>query len=86
MLHTTVNYNDLKIALNGMPLPMAPTMANDLPAVQHATRFKTKALIVMDRGEERRSEVIHYADPAFFDVFTFPLRRVAARAGVASLQ
>jgi putative ABC transport system permease protein len=82
-LHGTFQYNDLKLALDGMPLPMAPTLAEDLPGVELAARLKFGSFAAMDRQQERSAEVVYFTDATFFDFFTFPLRRGDPKTALA---
>ncbi len=55
------------------PLPLGPALEADLPQVERSAR------LVWERGDVRTDEYafterIGFADPSFFDVFTFPLQ------------
>jgi len=62
------------------PVPLGPTMASTFPEVEQAIRYMQFTDQVR-RGEVVFNETISLADPAFFEVFDFPLvRGDAARA------
>jgi putative ABC transport system permease protein len=56
----------------GLPTPLAPALLNEVPGVEQVVRlWKGESLV--RRGERVFQEEVVYADPAFFEVFTFPL-------------
>ncbi len=54
------------------PIPLAPTLASTFSEVEHAVRISTFSGVVQ-QAEASFNETIHLADPAFFDIFDFPL-------------
>lgn len=54
---------------------MAPLLADDFPQIERFVRFHRDAVAIRRPDQARPSEVSNfiYADPAVFDVFTFPL-------------
>jgi putative ABC transport system permease protein len=55
-----------------LPVPLGPALEADLPEVERAVRMMEQDAFVR-RGETALPEKILFADPGFFDVFTFPL-------------
>jgi putative ABC transport system permease protein len=55
------------------PLPLGPALADEFPQVKHAVRLqRSRGSFV--HNDKVLSEAILFADNAFFDMFTFPLR------------
>ncbi|MFT5144368.1 MAG: putative ABC transport system permease protein [Rhodothermales bacterium] len=55
------------------PMPLGPQLKAEFPFVDEAVRFSESSTVV--QYEERVcNEVVHFAEPAFFDLITFPLR------------
>ena len=54
------------------PQPLGPALAADLPQVEQAVRVATHGAQVR-AGTATYHETLSFADPGFFDVFTFPL-------------
>lgn len=56
------------------PVPLAEALARDVPGVEQATRLRQKRAVV--RAQDRVfNERLTFVDPAFLDLFTFPLER-----------
>jgi putative ABC transport system permease protein len=56
------------------PMPLGPAMKQDLPGVVAYTRFvQSFETFVRDRNEAKR-ELISFADPSFFSMFSFRLK------------
>ncbi len=52
--------------------PLSPTLKESIPEVEDYVRFTTNSFLV--RAQDRAfTERIHFADPNFFEFFTFPL-------------
>jgi putative ABC transport system permease protein len=57
----------------GCPVPLARFAKNDFPVIKEAVRWESRGLNVKAaQGEPLESEA-HFTEPAFFDVFNFPL-------------
>ncbi len=56
------------------PIPLAQAMQNDLPQIERAVRVADRSGI-MRYGDKVFNESIRFADPAFLDMFTFPLEQ-----------
>ncbi|MCO6480888.1 MAG: ABC transporter permease [Phaeodactylibacter sp.] len=54
------------------PLPLGPAAARDVPGIRRCVRVEYRQAAVK-RGETVLSESIQYVDPAFFELFDFPL-------------
>ena len=54
------------------PLPLGPTLAAEVPEVEAFTRLLPTAATVV-RGAATASEPLYLVDPAFFEIFSFPL-------------
>jgi len=59
---------------NYLPMPLGPAMQADFPEVEAYVRFWRDRHFVRT-GADALEEEILYADPAIFEVFTFPLLR-----------
>ncbi|MCB9087120.1 MAG: ABC transporter permease [Calditrichae bacterium] len=61
------------------PMPLGPALARDFPQVERAVRTKLQGCKVYleDRVFE---ELVYFADPGYFDMFTFPLQAGTPRA------
>lgn len=53
------------------PAPLAPTIMEEFPEVESATRFLSRGNVLMGVGEESFLESIHATDHETFDIFTF---------------
>ena len=67
-----------------MPMPAGPTLAAEFPEVEAIVRFDAVDDVpVRRRGEEFEADRVLFADPAVFEVFSFPLERGSAAAALA---
>lgn len=57
-----------------MPPPLGPALDQEFPEVEHAVRFESTSAVVQ-HGDVVAYETALFADPAFLEVFTFPLRQ-----------
>jgi putative ABC transport system permease protein len=57
---------------SSMAIPFAPSIKAEYPAVKHATRSAGSGAIVR-YGNKQLEQNIHFADPDFLQMFTFPL-------------
>jgi putative ABC transport system permease protein len=55
-----------------VPVPLAPALQKDFPAIVRAVRF-TERVAVVRSGEQVFNEQIGYADKDFFEMFSFPM-------------
>ena len=55
------------------PVPLGPALANEFPHIKHAVRIQRGGVSFV-HNDKVLSESILFADNAFFDMFTFPLR------------
>jgi putative ABC transport system permease protein len=55
------------------PLPLAPALQEEFPAIIHAVRFITSGNVIVKHGEASFSENVLFADAPMFEMFTFPL-------------
>jgi putative ABC transport system permease protein len=67
-----------------MPTPFAKTLAQELPAVEHAVRFNDDNVIVSN-GDKVFSEDANFTDADFFKTFSFPLIEGNAATALADL-
>jgi putative ABC transport system permease protein len=56
----------------GQPIPLAPTLRDNFPEIQFATRLKQSSAIVRTSEDNAARETIHFADQDFFKMFSFP--------------
>ncbi len=63
---------------------IAPIMEADFPEVEEAVRLSGRHQILISRGDEAfQEERYFYADPSFFDLFSFPLLQGDAKTALA---
>jgi len=55
------------------PAPMATDLKNDFPEIEQAVRFWNKGGNQVKKGTQNISEMMVYADPSIFSVFTLPM-------------
>jgi putative ABC transport system permease protein len=56
------------------PTPLAPALKAEYPEIEHITRIYFDSQVLFEYEEKQiYEENVIYADPAFFDVFPFPL-------------
>ncbi|HEY4289037.1 MAG TPA: ABC transporter permease [Puia sp.] len=61
------------------PAPVGAAAVRDYPVVEEAVRWERRPLAILAAGKEPFSAQAHFTDPAFFDLFTFPLVRGQAQ-------
>ena len=61
------------------PAPMGAAAMRDYPGVQQAVRWEGRQLAIVAPGKDPFAAEAHFTDPAFFDLFTFPLVRGRAQ-------
>jgi len=61
------------------PMPLGPAMASELAAVEQAVRL-SRNNGVFQYGDKVFNETVFFADEAFFDLFTFPMKQGSANA------
>ncbi len=54
------------------PLPLAQTLKQEYPEIEHATRYGTLGSVTLTRNNINFSEQIGVADSTFFKIFSFP--------------
>jgi putative ABC transport system permease protein len=69
--HKAIEEGDLK-TFGNVPAPLGPALLNDHAFILHAVRI-TDAPVTVRSGNQAFEEWVRFADPAFFDMFTFPL-------------
>jgi ABC-type antimicrobial peptide transport system permease subunit len=57
------------------PAPVALAAVKDYPGVEKAVRWEDRSIAILAPGKEAFAARAHFTDPAFFDLFTFPLVR-----------
>ncbi len=68
----------------GQPLPLAPTLKAEHPEVEQAARLKYTGAVVKAGDTEAFDEQVLFTDPAFFEMFTFPIARGNTEAPLAT--
>lgn len=69
----TLNYGGGEVR-SAMTSPLlGPALASTYPAVEHAVRLDSESAVVSGVDGQRFREEVVFADPAFFDVFSFGL-------------
>jgi ABC-type antimicrobial peptide transport system permease subunit len=61
------------------PAPIATAAVKDYPVVQEAVRWERRPVAIEVAGREPFAAQAHFTDPAFFQLFTFPLMRGRAQ-------
>lgn len=61
------------------PAPVGTAAVRDYPVVQEAVRWEGRPLAILAPGKDPFAAQAHFTDPAFFDLFTFPLVRGQAK-------
>ena len=70
---------ELKATISNTPSALAPTLRADYPQVEAAVRIEVRDHTVEHLDRKRVESNTLYADPGFFDLFGFDVRRGAAR-------
>ena len=55
-----------------LPIPLGPALKSDLPEVENFVRLSPRSVFIQSGGAAVEDDVL-FADPSFFEVFTFPL-------------
>jgi putative ABC transport system permease protein len=55
------------------PMPVVQMAKNDFAGIQQAVRVHQRGVNIRFGNQETFSETVHFTDPAFFDLFNFPL-------------
>jgi putative ABC transport system permease protein len=77
--HTDQVYRALTYKKDGdgirgiFPMPAVQMAKNDFSGIQQAVRVHQRGVNVRYGNQETFSETVHFTDPAFFDLFNFPL-------------
>lgn len=74
LVEHTIQSGDQEQTWGTSPTPLGPSLLNDVPSVINAVRFD-QVSGTMRYGDHVFSERISFADPSFFQVFSFPLQR-----------
>jgi putative ABC transport system permease protein len=53
------------------PAPLGPALLKEYPEIKDCVRF-FRSDVLLNRGEKRFFEALHFADESIFDIFTFP--------------
>jgi len=73
MLEYTVEKNGEEQTWGTSPMPLGPALAADFPQVEEVVRIELQGCKAY-LGERAFEELIYFADPGYFELFTFPLR------------
>jgi putative ABC transport system permease protein len=60
-------------AVDSAPPDVAPWLINHLPSIQPLARLNIETEVAIRVGQVETLQFVHWADPAFFDVFRFPV-------------
>src|SRR5690349_20756825 len=69
--HKAIEEGDLE-TFGNVPTPLAPALLQDHSFIVNAVRI-TDAPVIIHKDAQVNEEWVRFADPAFFDMFTFPL-------------
>jgi len=61
------------------PGPLGAAALRDYPVVQQAVRWEGRGLSIQAPGREPFSDMVHFTDDSFLDLFSFPMVRGQAR-------
>lgn len=67
------------------PMPLGPAMKQELPGVENYVRYVQPYETFVKVNNERRRENIAYADPSFFNVFSFKFKYGNAKSAISGL-
>ncbi len=67
------------------PMPLGPAMKQELPGVENYVRYIQPYETFIKIKDERRRENIAYADPSFFNVFSFKFKYGNAQTAISDL-
>ncbi len=74
MLENVVEANGEQQVWGDAPVPLGPALEADFPQVERAARIADRGVTVQ-YGEHVFRERVRFVDPAFLEMFTFPLKR-----------
>ncbi len=72
MVEYVVEKDGMKEVYGHSPMPLGPALASNFPQVERAVRTQLTGVKVY-AGERNFEELLYFADPGYFDMFTFPL-------------
>lgn len=72
MVEYKVDRNGADEVWGRSPMPLGPALADNFPQVERAVRTELTGVKVYS-GERVYDELLYFADPGFFDMFTFPM-------------
>jgi putative ABC transport system permease protein len=67
------------------PMPLGPAMKQELPGVENYVRYIQPYETFVKINNDRRRENIAYADPSFFNVFSFKFKYGNAQTAISDL-
>jgi len=71
---TEANYTDSSIRFRGTPAPLGPALEDELPEILKMARYASVGEILVKYEDKRFYEGgLGFIDPAFLEMFTFPL-------------
>lgn len=73
MLEYTVTKDGAQQRWGTSPMPLGPALAADFPQVEEVVRVEMQGCKAY-LGDSAFEELVYFADPGYFDMFTFPLR------------
>ena len=57
----------------GTPAPLGPFLQSNIPEIQSYTRLHKTEMVVEYKNKKFSEKEFYFADPSFFEIFTFPL-------------
>ena len=72
MVEYAVDYNEETQIWGNVPMPLGPALADDFPQIEQFVRVDRLGCSVY-LGDRVFYESVYFADPGYFDLFTFPL-------------
>ncbi len=79
MVEHVVENNDGRQVFGSSPMPLGPLLVENFPQVERSVRVELKGVRTY-LGSQVFDEFFYFADPGYFDMFTFPLQAGSATA------
>ncbi len=79
MVEHVVENNDGRQVFGSSPMPLGPLLVENFPQVERSVRVELKSVRTY-LGSQVFDEFFYFADPGYFDMFTFPLQAGSATA------
>ncbi len=71
-INSTRVANNRSVLYGLTPMGLGPALEQDFPAIERSVRF-SRTSVILRYGDKVFDEQVHFADPGFFEMFTFPV-------------